>query len=208
MEKSRSTIRRRAALLLTSLVIVFSACMLAACGKTSNNDAAPETEATSAAGFVWSATSDCTVCHTAEAKSTTDATMLAATHTKAGVKCTSCHTNATALKSAHDGVTLETKVPADLQMKKTTVDQATCLSSACHNTTLAELAKKTAGSTVLTDLKGKVVNPHVASTLTQAHVDAKMTCADCHSMHKAQDPMGFCVTCHHAKVFECHTCHE
>lgn len=191
---------------LALLAILVAACLLYGCG-SSKPESTGDTETTPAA-FTWSPTSKCATCHTAEEKSVKDTTMLAATHASAKVECMSCHTDAVALKSAHEDVTLETKVPTDLKLTKTTVNDKTCLSSACHNTTLAELAKKTAASTVLTDLKGTTVNPHLAPTLTKAHVDAKITCTNCHSMHAKSDPMAACLSCHHAKVFQCHTCHE
>ncbi|NTW28892.1 MAG: hypothetical protein HGA39_05955 [Coriobacteriia bacterium] len=140
-----------------------------------------------------------------ESKSAKDTTMLAATHASAGVKCMSCHTDEAALKSAHEGATGTSPMP--MALKNTTVDQKTCLSSACHNTTLAELAVKTTTSTVLKDTNGTVVNPHLAPTLNQAHIDAKMTCTDCHSVHAVKDPNQYCISCHHKNVFECGTCH-
>ncbi|NTW28935.1 MAG: hypothetical protein HGA39_06200 [Coriobacteriia bacterium] len=187
--------------LLPVLIFALMLGLLVGCGssKSSTDQGSDQT-------VVWSPDSDCGFCHAAELKSSKDAIMLGATHATAGVKCMSCHVDAEGLKSAHAGVTSESVMPTKLT--KTVVDQTTCLSSACHNTTLAELAKKTAGVTVLTDSKGTTVNPHLAPTLTKAHVDAEMTCTSCHTMHKATNQKMYCLSCHHAEVFECGTCHN
>ena len=202
--------RRVKTKILIVVVALLALALLAACASKQadqeSSDSGADTTQTEAKLPAWTVNSDCASCHATEAKSVEDTMMLAAAHANAGVKCVSCHTDEAALKSAHDGVLATSPMPTELS--KTTVDEKTCLSSACHNTTLAELAKKTAGSTVLTDINGTVVNPHLAPTLTQAHVDAKMTCTNCHSMHAKSDPMAMCVNCHHMNVFVCNTCHE
>ncbi|NTW29454.1 MAG: hypothetical protein HGA39_08865 [Coriobacteriia bacterium] len=190
-----------------AILLVVAVALLAGCGKSQNTEPDDTSGTMQAQSFAWSASSDCTTCHATETESAKDTTMLIAKHAGAGVKCMSCHTDVTGLKNAHGGVTVDTKVPADLKLTKTMVDEKTCLSSACHNTTLAELVKKTVASTVLTDANGTVINPHLAPTLTKAHVDAKMTCSKCHAMHVKLDPKAYCVSCHHQSVFVCGTCH-
>ena len=64
----------------------------------------------------------------------------------------------------------------------------------------------TAGVTELTDSNGTMVNPHEVMGLTEGHAD--IVCADCHAMHSAGSTAAeTCVSCHHAGVYECNTCH-
>ena len=157
----------------------------------------------------WSMSTDCTVCHTKEAGTMTSAGTLAQVHAKAGDTCVDCHTDEATLKTVHDGKTADSKKPKFL--KKTEVGEATCLSSACHDTTVEALIAKTADCAIFTDSKGTTVNPHTAIDLNDDH-KASLECASCHAMHTDGygDTVTFqqvCLGCHHQDVYECHTCH-
>lgn len=80
-----------------------------------------------------------------------------------------------------------------------------CLS--CHDA--EELKVKTVDSTVLVDAKGKTVNPH---DLPSNEDHASIQCTNCHTEHSAESAVEKapkeCLSCHHAGVYECNTCHE
>lgn len=129
--------------------------------------------------------------------------------TAAGGTCKPCHGLAEAtLETLHDP---PTGTPPS-RLWKTEVSETACLG--CHGSYDA-LAARTASSTVLTDsgrgmTEGgvpKVVNPHEAPTLTPAHVAAGMNCGSCHGSHRTKSAAEYCTSCHHANVYECHTCH-
>ena len=108
------------------------------------------------------------------------------------------------LESAHAEVDMnDYQVPKKL--KKTDVSKEACLS--CHDQ--AEVAAATADLTVLTDDNGLTVNPH---ELPGNSEHDKLVCAKCHTMHEEATPdenaADACASCHHAGVYECHTCHS
>lgn len=157
----------------------------------------------SAAGFTWSADADCAMCHATENDSLTDASCeISASHGQ--LTCASCHTDTAGLEKAHDGVD-PGNYKAPKKLKDSEVSPDACLS--CHDQ--AEVAAATADLTVLTDDNGTTVNPH---ELPANDEHANLTCAKCHTMHKAGDPQTdapvACANCHHAGVYECHTCHS
>lgn len=178
---------------------------LAGCAPKTNDNAASVSDDGAAAvqvDFAWSETSDCSMCHTKEQSSFEDGACTASQHE--AVACAACHTDASALASAHEGATAEKASKAVL--KSTAVDAAVCES--CHVS--ADVAAATADVTVLTDKNGTVVNPHA---LPESADHAEVTCTSCHQMHASgaaieKKAQRACASCHHADVYECHTCHS
>lgn len=175
-------------------------------GKADTNGSSPESPANDpyAVAFTWDSTADCSVCHQEEHDSFAEATTTVGFHATQGLTCSTCHTDSSALQTIHKKVTSASKTP--IRLKSTKVEQAACLS--CHES-LESLAQKSAGSIVLTDANGMVVNPHA---LPENSDHAIISCVSCHKMHNdetvektAQD---LCISCHHEKVFECNTCHK
>lgn len=127
---------------------------------------------------------------------------LARVHVALG--CPACHSDAETLTKAHEGVTAESTLPK--RLKKAKIDEGLCLS--CHGNH-ESLAQATAGSTVLTDTEGTVVNPH---DLPDVADHAKITCLSCHKIHGdapvQKTAAVTCVACHHEGVYACGTCHS
>lgn len=195
--------KNKSMVIATAVVALVAAFALGCAPKAPAPDTTPSagTDPEPAFTFTWSKTVDCTGCHSEQAKSTDNATMHASVHKAAGATCVSCHDNEAGLTKAHKGATATAKMPETLS-KDNMVKPAACLQSGCH--VFSETV--TANSTVLTDLNGTVVNPHEVMTLTAGHAD--IVCADCHQQHMAPlSASQACVTCHHAGVYECGTCH-
>lgn len=171
----------------------------------SSKDSSDKESTTKAAGSTWSLDQDCAVCHTVEGDSLENDAFAACTHVKeAEVTCGTCHTDEAALADVHDKAKATAKPPKKL--KKTTIEAETCLSSDCHDLTNDELADLTKDITDCTDSKGTTVNPHEVMGLTPGHDN--ITCGNCHKMHAEEiDAAKTCVSCHHAGVYECNTCH-
>lgn len=182
-----------------ALMFSFAAC---APGASAGGGDTQEEETTTGAAPaklpVWTVKSDCAKCHPNE--SSNDASHPYAIHAAKGLKCMDCHTDADgALTVAHKNYATA-KSPTALSSTK--VDTALC--KTCHKA--EDLKNTTAGSTVLTDASGKVVNPHDLPAV-EGHADT--TCTNCHSMHKAQgSAKDVCLSCHHTDEFVCKTCHE
>ncbi len=142
--------------------------------------------------FVWGPNKDCALCHVLEARSITRNRLLAYQHGEAGETCETCH-DASNLDLKHKNVTEEkaARVPA----KK--YPPAFCFN--CHGS-YEELAELTKDSTVCTDERGNVANPH------DTHL-GQTDCYHCHRIHRISSNVRYCYTCHHAGVFECGTCH-
>lgn len=182
------------------------ACGLCACAPQQNEGAAqaktPD-EASEPVVVAWSMDGDCTVCHADEASSMNDSSCLASTHEAEGQTCADCHADEAALADVHASV--DTGMKTAKKLKKTEVPSDVCLS--CHDQ--AELAEKTADSTVLTDMNGTVANPHA---LPESDDHASLACADCHAMHSGEPASetapDACASCHHSDVYECGTCHS
>lgn len=157
-----------------------------------------------AVAFSWEATADCSVCHKTEHATFANTTTKTGFHPTQGLTCSSCHADVSALSTVHQGKTSASKTP--IRLRSTKVEQATCLK--CHES-LASLAQKTASSTVLTDSKSLVVNPHA---LPENSEHAFISCVSCHKMHTGEalekTAQDFCLSCHHENVFECNTCHK
>lgn len=154
--------------------------------------------------FSFSADSDCATCHETEGGSMTDGNCPAANH--AAQSCIDCHTDIDGLTSVHDGVAYGDKTAK--RLKKTVVDEATCLTDVCHGSYEA-LAEKTASSTILTDNGGTTVNPH-DMPVNEDH--ETIDCGSCHDMHASDDiaktAQKACQSCHHMGTYECYSCHE
>ncbi|SHN56935.1 cytochrome c3 family protein [Desulfitobacterium chlororespirans] len=171
--------------------------------ETGAKDNSPEAPANDpyAVTFTWETNADCSVCHQKEQNSFADATTKAGVHST--LPCSTCHTDS-ALSTVHEKVTSASKTP--IRLRSTKVEQATCLN--CHEN-LESLAQKSAGTTVLTDAKGTVVNPHA---LPETSDHAIISCVSCHKMHTAEavekTAQDLCISCHHEKVFTCYTCHD
>ena len=77
----------------------------------------------------------------------------------------------------------------------------------CHAT--EDIVAATAECTALTDDNGTVVNPHDLPAVAD---HAELACASCHKKHDVgggidKTAQRSCVSCHHAYVYECYTCH-
>jgi cytochrome c553 len=166
--------------------------------------AAPDATAPSE-GTAWSPAADCATCHPRYVNSMQDTKLLAGLHAKAKVaKCSKCHNEET-LKQTHANVTGPKTI-----IKARRYPQSFCLS--CHGS-IEQLAKETANSKSLTDLKGRAVNPHDLPK-TPTHEQSKIDeCANCHKMHKQPvsempvNAMAYCTGCHHKQEFSCNNCH-
>lgn len=222
------TVRKnRAKDTILTLVILATALSLSlvACAPSQKEDgsAAKSEEATTASiDAPWSAESDCTSCHTAEAETASDSTTAHSTHAtlNSGQKCIDCHDDEGGLLSAAHENYLDEKARLPKKLKDTSVADATCTASGCHN--VDELVAKTSDSSMmLVDSEGATVNPH--SMLTDekhalgGETSADIQCSTCHKLHEAKSAdapaaaetaQARCKSCHHAEVYQCGTCHE
>lgn len=153
----------------------------------------------------WSPTTDCSTCHTIESDSAKDASSFTGIHQQQGLTCTGCHTDEAALKKAHESARKTDTAPSAL--KQTKFVDADCSNESCHVLAPEDFIALTATSDQLTDDKKTRVNPHEVATMTPGHIEAGMTCADCHDAHKSKTAFDYCLSCHHEGVFECGTCH-
>lgn len=165
-------------------------------GQNAQGDGSPAVQ------VAWTPDADCSICHTEEGSSLD---LIACTVGENGNQaCTTCHADEPSLTSVHEGATTADKMPKKL--KSTEVSAETCES--CHGS-VDDLAAKTSASTVLTDARGTVANPH---SLPENGDHESLACADCHQMHEsegvAKSAPKACSSCHHAGVYECNTCHE
>ena len=131
-----------------------------------------------------------------------DAACTASKHTS--LQCADCHTDTATLAKQHEGASSDDRMPS--RLKQTTVEASVCLS--CHDQD--EIAAESSSCTALSDAQGTTVNPH---ELPETDTHGQIACTDCHSMHEEQtdlqgDAKAYCMSCHHADVFECYTCHE
>lgn len=195
---------------LTLVALAVGMVCVAGCSPQSSDDAASSepkgsdsSQAATQAG--WSLDMECATCHSAEGGTMEDGASGASAHVRqAQATCATCHVDEQELASVHEGKTASDAMPKKL--KKTAVEAQTCQASGCHNETADEMAALTAGYTELVDTKGTQVNPHEVMGLTEGHAD--ITCSNCHNMHEAEVAAAdTCVSCHHAGVYECNTCH-
>lgn len=168
-----------------------------------SQEADESTEARADAAASWSPSSDCATGHSAEQASLSDAACQMVAH--AEIACTTCHADERALAAVHEDASAGDKMPSKL--KKTAVDDALCLS--CHHETKEALAQATAETTPIADSRGTQAHPHEV-ILQEQH--AELACASCHKLHSSKSMETAAhdqrLSCHHADVFECHTCHE
>ena len=202
MRKSQ-TIKGCGVLALTVVLTVFC---IAGCSPQQNDKTPAQDGAkTEDVQVDWSLSTDCVTCHVAEKATMVEGASGAHAHVQqAQATCATCHVDEAKLAKAHEGKTATDPMPKKL--KTTTVDTETCQSSGCHDLTEDEMLALTAGNTGLIDSKGTQVSPHNVIGLTSGHAD--ITCSSCHNMHdEKMDAAALCVTCHHAGVYECNTCH-
>lgn len=133
-------------------------------------------------------------------------TAYAAMHaTDLGFDCFTCHSDAKGLEEAHDAKKLNSGKEAR-RLKKTEVSSEFC--QGCHDQ--EALVEATADYPGLVDKGGLVVNPH---DLPQNDSHDGLDCVSCHAAHPEEgaaiqdQAMNQCISCHHAEVFECGTCH-
>jgi hypothetical protein len=121
------------------------------------------------------------------------------------IECVYCHTDDDGKLTTAHASTAGKQAPTKL--RTTAISSDTCLGS-CHEQ--GELITATADYDRLTDPYGTTVNPH--DIPQNADHDAEITCSSCHNMHKAGDVFStarsHCLSCHHAGVYECYTCHD
>jgi hypothetical protein len=148
---------------------------------------------------VWTQSAECSKCHAKYVDSMKDEKLLIGVHVRAGIdNCSSCH-DVPSLKEIHVNAVAPKPV-----IRQRRYPSEFCLN--CHGTR-GDLAKKTANTRVLTDVKGRVVNPHdLPKTPTHAKAGE---CANCHRMHKPSvNSAEFCYGCHHKREFACAECHS
>lgn len=198
--------KKKSAVVLAVIATAFVALGICSCAPSvaeeGAQDAAPSQEE---AAFVWTADSDCGLCHVEAAESFDNQACSASMHLDLKDDCFSCHVDEQGLGKAHDGVSMGDKKKRPV-LKDTEVSQEACIE--CHPQD--EIATKTESSVALTDKNGLTVNPH-AIPENDEHASADITCSTCHKPH-SQDPVqqvasGTCLNCHHADVYECNTCH-
>ena len=118
-----------------------------------------------------------------------------------GLTCTDCHMESDGLDAGHKKLNGGKEAK---RLKKSEVPSEVCTS--CHRA--EDLAKATAGYEGIVDNNGTVVNPHA---LPGGESHDSIHCTDCHEAHSGrtidETGMGTCISCHHAGVFECNTCH-
>ena len=185
--------------ILNRLLVVLLAATVTALSPAafSQSPAAPQEPASGA--HPWTPSADCSQCHAKYVASLKDETLLANNHAKSGFdKCSDCHSDDDALRAAHTSGS----VPPVVIMARR-YPKEFCLR--CHGT-LADLATQTANSKVLTDIKGRTINPHALPD-NPAHKKAG-ECANCHRMHRpSMDAQAFCFGCHHTHEYACKSCH-
>lgn len=194
----RGKLRKASLAVFTATALVFAF----GCAPKSAPQQSTQSQTSTMFEFVWSESSDCSVCHEQQCESMEDSDCLASKH--GSLSCGSCHADTAILGKVHEGVDPAAEAKAT-RLKKTSVDIALCQS--CHGS-LADLAEKTQSSTVCTDSNGTVVNPH-ALPENEEHSD--IDCSSCHFMHDekavTEQVKNLCSSCHHENVYECFTCH-
>jgi hypothetical protein len=211
--KMSNTRRARKTIIVTCAIVALALVLLSCAprqsgsvdiGNNSDEDSAGIAENEMELAFEWSEDSDCGVCHGTEAHSFENSTTAAFFH--ASKECIDCHDEADALVKVHEGTT-----PTDLmpkRLKRTAVKEEVCLE--CH--VQSTLAQDSAANEALTDSVGTTVNPHQLPKTTSG-IHEEIVCADCHELHNDETGLeksakDYCLSCHHADVFECYTCHQ
>lgn len=191
--------------ILVAMVAVATCLGLMACAPQQAANTEEPASSEPAAGPAWSIDMDCAVCHEDQHATMQDSGLLAGVHLEsANATCASCHMDEAALSAVHEGKTADSPKPTKL--KKTTVSTESCMNETCHAVSDEEFEALTADVTELTDANGTMVNPHTVMGLTEGH--AEIQCSSCHAVHdEGATAAETCVTCHHAGVYECNTCH-
>ena len=119
-----------------------------------------------------------------------------------GFTCVSCHEDSDDLAAAHKKLNSGKEAK---KLRRTTISSEVC--TGCHKP--EELAQATEGCELLVDANGTAANPH---DLPDVADHESIACADCHFAHGdeslVETAMDVCASCHHARIFECHTCHK
>ena len=168
----------------------------------------------------WSPDTDCAACHSAEASSAGETGALYSTHSvhESMSACADCHVDKDgSLAKAHNNYTSE-KAKPPTKLNKTDVSEDVCTTGGCHS--ISDLVAATSDYQGLADSNGLAVNPH--EMVEDEHhkvggsANADIQCSSCHKMHEnggaeskavLDTALTKCITCHHAEVFECNTCH-
>lgn len=201
-EHSTCTLRKGVLIATIGIAMAISCAAFSGCQSNSGSQGGESSGSNEVTLTEWTEDTDCTACHSNETNSTSDSNCTVSKHSS--LTCTTCHDDKTALASLHEGVSSSDRQPT--RLKKTEVSSSVCLG--CHDAT--ELAQQTDACTALTDSNGTVVNPH---SLPDTSTHSSITCTNCHSMHSEQtdldgDAKSYCLSCHHANVFQCYTCHQ
>jgi len=197
--------------LAVGLVFACLVLMLAcAPGTATNDDVGTNVDDTAVVGAAlnWSENSDCSMCHVKSVNSLASLSCEAA-QGEANSTCMTCHTDLSGIADAHSGVTTADTSGDQKRLKKTKIEESTCLS--CH--VQSDLIAATVDLTALTDSEGTTVNPHEVTTTYNTNGNHEtFTCSSCHKLHSetptTDTAYNFCLGCHHQAVFECNTCHE
>lgn len=180
---------------------------LASTGNVSdwNGIVATQASAKEKVKFKLTEESECEACHALEVASSLNEDCLAGNPDHEDVDCLDCHLKDKALEGAHRRLSADSKEADGL--KRTEVDDQTCLTSDCHS--YDEMVANLSPDALLVDANGTTVNPHEIHEVGQSHGDIQ--CADCHLTHEAgetlQTASDKCISCHHENVYECGTCH-
>lgn len=189
------------------LTICIAGCAPNQASQAPDSQGSKQSQSSKAGQAAWSMSNDCATCHKTQGETMTSGNSGACIHaTKAQTTCTSCHTDEGTLAKVHEKATSTDTMPKRLD--KTVVSADACQNNQCHNLSKTEFVALTANAAPLTDSEGKTVNAHEAMELTPSH--SEITCGSCHTMHSAStevDAKNVCLSCHHANVFTCNTCH-
>lgn len=166
-----------------------------------DNSGATSSDNEPIAAVAWSPDSDCASCHIAE-----QAAQVACLSDDEA-SCGTCHTSEGELAAVHEKAGDVSSMPK--RLKSTSIDDEVCLS--CHYETVENLIENTPSISPLVDDNGNEANPH-AALAAEHHADADLHCSSCHNPHSEKEPLQqaqkACLSCHHANVYECYTCHE
>ena len=179
--------------------------VLASTGPSLNGITASEATPKDKVKFKLTEDSDCEACHALEAASEHNEGCWAGNPEHADLVCLDCHVKDKPLEGAHRKLSADSKLGVGL--KRTSVDDQTCLTPECHNAD--EVLAKTPQDAMLIDANGTAVNPHEIHNMGASHGDIQ--CSECHVTHQETETLQAatdkCLSCHHENVFECGTCH-
>ena len=162
----------------------------------------------------WSVDSDCASCHGVQGASLeNDKCQIAKGGIHSTLDCVVCHDDVEGLEKAHENMIQKKVDKLDKlnRLKRTEVSQEVCAS--CHTLNddgvLVDAKGKPVPGGTLTDSEGNTVDAH---DLPKVEHHEGIACGNCHSMHSQETAVEtaeeFCLSCHHANVYECQTCHK